>query len=249
MRLVNALAVPLGLAAACLAGCGDEPRPAAPAAAVADPIGDRAREHRRERLAREIARLEAELGVIPEGLDATMAARERAVDEAGYETWLITQERQELRHRIERLRARIVLLEQVGRDQDLRDRAVLTEAKNEGVAIHSDRAVSREAEAEARSDREQARWLIAHRDAKRAQLERIRAELDLMDAPPALPEPARPAVEMPDTAGATPAPAPAPTAEVAPEPIDPMRSPAAEAPSAEAPAVEAPPQPEAPPQE
>jgi hypothetical protein len=205
---------------------------------------DEALARHRQRLAREIATLEHELGDFPEELDDEAAARQRARVTAGLEVWALTDERSDLRARIDHLRQRITLIEQIEQRQDDLDRARLVEHQRVMADLASDRAVVRQTEDDAIIEVRAIERRIAAREAKREMLAHLRARLDALPQDPnaAVPPPAPPAPAA--TIETKPAP-PAPAATVDTKPA-PAEQPADKQPQVENPPLPAVPAPAAP---
>jgi hypothetical protein len=226
------------LAAALLAIAGvvsaAEPAVEAPAAPETS-SRDIALARHRVRLEREIGALERELAGFPEGLDDEAAAAQRARVTAGLEVWSLTDERSELRARIDHLRQRITLIEQIEQRQDDLDRARLVEHQRVMADLASDRAAVRLTEDDAIIDAREVERRIAAREAKREMLAHLRARLDALPADPnaSVPPPA------PEAPAATIQIKPAPPAEQQPAPQPKVENPPL--PAVPPPPVEAPP--------
>jgi hypothetical protein len=181
-----------------------------------------AKERHRLRLEREITALERELIAFGDGLDDEKDARVRERIATGLEVWDLNAERGDLRQRIDHLRNRITLLEQIQRSADDLDRARLVEHQRVLADLNSDRAVARQNEDEAELAVRSAERLLAARQAKREMLTRLRGQLDALSPIDAaaqavvVPQPPAPAAPAPviSPVPETPAPAPAPTVAV-----------------------------------
>ncbi len=135
------------------------------------------------RLAGTVSRLERELGSFPDDPDGIVAARRGSDAVAGLEVWDLNAERTMLRRRIDALRERITLFEQIDQRQDKLDRARLVEHQEAMVSLATDRAYAGKRKTETEIRLTSSEWTAARRQAKLEMLADVRRELDALVLP------------------------------------------------------------------
>jgi len=175
---------------------------AAPAAPSASDI---ARRHQRDRLEREIDRLQALISDLPSDLDQRNRELTAQRDDLGYEGWLIDAEGDQVRTSIDRLRVRLVLLEDITRTQDQLDRVRMVELQNALSDINTDVAHLSIAQRRAQEELTAITRQQAARQATFERLAEVHRQLDRLQPPAGL-------VVTPVPAG----PRPPPAAQVVP---------------------------------
>lgn len=144
---------------------------------------------RQARLAGTVTRLERELGAFPENADVTVDARRGSDTIAGLEVWDLNAERTMLRRRIEALRQRITVFEQIDQHQDKLDRARLVEHQQAMTSLATDRAYAGKRKSETEIRLTSSEWTLARRQAKLEMLAEVRRELDALAPAPVIATP------------------------------------------------------------
>ena len=174
---------------------GDIASTAVPAAAPS--ASDIARRHQRDRLEREIDRLQALITDLPPDLDQRGREVTAQRDDLGYEGWLIDAEGDQVRISIDKLRERLILLESITRSQDQLDRVRMVELQNALTDINTDAAHLSLAQRRAQEELAAITRQQAAREATFERLAEVHRQLDRLQPPTPLPAATEPVPSVP----------------------------------------------------